>query len=208
MRQNLSRATAFIVFFVTVFVLLALDRYTKFLAVSALSDGGSVALIPGVLDLMLVYNEGAAFGILQGARLYFIIVATLASLGIIVYIAITKRHSLVRVFALALICTGAVGNAIDRALSGKVVDFIHTLFIEFPVFNIADSAITLGVIVLVFSLFFPHEHRSGKHLHREALSSRNRARLDTDASGHSVDSEPDSIAGSDNPDLRGDRADA
>ncbi len=197
---------AFTVFFVTVFVLLAVDRYTKFLAVSALSDGGSVALIPGVIDLMLVYNEGAAFGILQGARLYFIIVATLASLGIIIYIAITKRHSLLRVFALALICTGAVGNAIDRALSGKVVDFFHTLFIEFPVFNIADSAITLGVIVLMLSLFIPNDGRSGKHLRREAQQSRNCTRLDTDDSDPVVD--PDSIADSDNPDLCGERTDA
>jgi len=174
MRRDLSRISAFIVFFVTVLIVLAVDRYTKFLAVSVLSDGGSVALIPGVLDFMLVYNEGAAFGILQGARLYFIIVAAFASLGMIVYIAVIKRHSLLRVFALALICSGAVGNAIDRAASGKVVDFIQTLFIEFPLFNIADCAITIGVIGLIISLFLLDSTRSGKHMRQETASFSNK----------------------------------
>lgn len=174
MRRDLSRISAFIVFFVTVLIVLAVDRYTKFLAVSVLSDGGSVALIPGVLDFMLVYNEGAAFGILQGARLYFIIVAAFASLGMIVYIAVIKRHSLLRVFALALICSGAVGNAIDRAASGKVVDFIQTLFIEFPLFNIADCAITIGVIGLIISLFLLDSTRSGKHMRQEPASLSNK----------------------------------
>ncbi len=195
MRRDLSRISAFIVFFVTVLIVLAVDRYTKFLAVSVLSDGGSVALIPGVLDFMLVYNEGAAFGILQGARLYFIIVAAFASLGMIVYIAVIKRHSLLRVFALALICSGAVGNAIDRAASGKVVDFIQTLFIEFPLFNIADCAITIGVIGLIISLFLLDSTRSGKHMRQEtALFSNKGSKLTAGQEG--------------DIDMRGDQEDA
>ncbi len=91
-------------------------------------------------------------------------------MGMIVYIAVIKRHSLLRVFALALICSGAVGNAIDRAASGKVVDFIQTLFIEFPLFNIADCAITIGVIGLIISLFLLDSTRSGKHMRQETAS--------------------------------------
>ena len=143
-------------------VMLVLDRYTKVLAVEALSAGQAIPFIPGFLDFLLVYNEGAAFGILEGARLYFLVTALIACIAIIIYLALAKRHSLLRVIALALICAGAVGNAIDRFISGKVVDFIHTLFIEFPLFNIADSAITVGVIAMILSLLLTDDGRSGR----------------------------------------------
>jgi signal peptidase II len=156
MRRSFSRGLAFLIFTVVVTLLLVADRITKILAVDILGDGRAVPFIPGLLDFYLVYNEGAAFGMLEGARPYFLIVAAVASACIIGYIALTKRHFLLRIVSLSLICAGAVGNAIDRAASGRVVDFIHTLFIEFPLFNVADSAITVGVILMLLSILLDY----------------------------------------------------
>jgi signal peptidase II len=139
------------VFAVVATISIVLDRITKSLAELHLASGPQ-PFIPGFIDFMLVYNTGAAWGIFNGARTLFIIIASVTVVGIVAYLVIVRLHSAMEIVSLGLIGAGAVGNAIDRALTGRVVDFIHPLFIDFPLFNIADSSITVGFALFLLML--------------------------------------------------------
>jgi len=145
----MKRRNALILFAVIVLVVLLLDRITKIIAVDQLTDSGPVAFLPLFLDFALVYNTGGAFGLFEGGATLFVIVAVVALIVIIVYIIKARQLHLPIIIALSLIAGGALGNAYDRAVDGAVPDFIHTLFIDFPVFNVADIALTVGEICLL-----------------------------------------------------------
>ena len=124
----------------------ALDRWTKILAEEQLSFGESRALIEGWFSFTLVYNAGAAFGMLQGARWLFVFIALILLAVLIwqrkVLVAQTRTAQL----ATALLLGGVVGNLWDRIAYGYVVDFLH--FHYWPVFNVADMAIVVGAVIL------------------------------------------------------------
>jgi signal peptidase II len=162
-KQRHAPAVALTVFGVVACMIVVCDRITKALAESALAGGAVQDVIPGILDFRLVYNTGAAWGMFAGApRALFVGVAVAAVAMAVLYLIFGGRHSALKVLGLGLIVGGAIGNAIDRALSGRVVDFIHTLFIDFPLFNIADSAITIGVILFMFALIFGEREGAGR----------------------------------------------
>ncbi len=135
-------------------VVVGLDQLTKAMAVRLLHPGSRLPVISDFFDLTLIYNTGAAFSFLAGAsgwqRWFFVVLGIVAALFLVFMLA---RHAGQRLFALgvALILGGAVGNVIDRIHIGKVVDFVllyHDRF-YWPAFNVADSAITLGVTLLI-----------------------------------------------------------
>ena len=140
-------------------VIVLLDQYTKLLVMQRFRLYESVQVIPGFFNLTYVRNKGAAFGILSGMHgawraVFFIIVSLIALSALVVLIRKTgERLSLV---AYALIGGGAVGNLIDRVRFGEVVDFVDWYFRSFhwPAFNVADSAITVGVGLLVIEMLF------------------------------------------------------
>lgn len=136
-------------------LIVVLDLITKHLVLRHFRLGERLALIPGWLDLTLVYNTGAAFSFLAGAggwqRWFFVAIGVLAA-GFILWLL--ARHGQQRLFglALSLILGGALGNLIDRIVWGKVVDFVLVHWDErwfFPAFNVADSAITVGAALLI-----------------------------------------------------------
>jgi signal peptidase II len=139
--------------------IVALDQVTKALALLGLVPGIPVPLIDGLLALTLVLNPGLAFGLLAGLppRWRWLIVAlSLAALLVLVRVAVrllTPGAPLDRL-AVSLMFGGAVGNLIDRARFGAVVDFIDVYYRDWhwPAFNVADSAITVGVVVLALRL--------------------------------------------------------
>ena len=137
---------------VIICVVTALDQLTKAWAREALANG-SITFIPGVLDFKLTFNTGAAFSIGQGKGLLFALVA--AAVVIFVFILVWREPNLPLplVFSLACVAGGGLGNMIDRVVAGKVTDFIATTFISFPVFNVADSFVTVGVILTIVFLF-------------------------------------------------------
>ncbi|MDR1358851.1 MAG: signal peptidase II [Coriobacteriales bacterium] len=145
----MKRKNALILFIVLAAALLVLDRATKIIAIEVLSNSGPVAFLPAFLDFVLVYNTGGAFGLFEGGGVLFVGVALIAVVAIVVYLIKAQQLLPPVVVALSLIAAGALGNAYDRAVSGAVPDFIHTLFIEFPVFNVADCCLTIGEAVLV-----------------------------------------------------------
>ena len=132
-----------------------LDQITKFLAVRDLMPIGFHVLWEGVLGFRYVENTGAAFGMMQGQRWFFIILSTLAILAITVYLI--KYHKTVPPLlgvALSMIVGGGIGNQIDRIVNGFVVDFFEFLFIDFAVFNVADCFVTVGAFLIVIDILF------------------------------------------------------
>ena len=128
------------------------DRLTKYILLKNLSEGESVRVIPGIFHITLVFNSGAAFGFLKGRSAFFMILTTLVIALICLYIWRGECRDLPMLVALSLILGGAIGNLIDRAAFGYVIDFLD--FRIWPVFNIADSAITIGAFILAIRLIF------------------------------------------------------
>ena len=132
--------------------LFVLDRITKLIIVSYLKEGQSFLVWPGVFYLTRVNNTGAAFGLMRGNSFLLAIVSTLCIIGILVVLV---KDSFVKSLpgsaALALIAAGAAGNLYDRVHYGYVIDFLD--FRIWPVFNIADSGVCVGVLLLIFGLF-------------------------------------------------------
>jgi len=150
----IPRKPALIVFTILSVMVVVIDQITKDLAEKTLGLSGSSVqpFIPGLLDFRLAYNTGAAWGILKGGRVYFVIVAVVTVAAVLVYLITTKSHPTLVVFGLGIFVGGSIGNAIDRAISGRVVDFLNFLFIDFPVFNIADCGITIGAAFVLISI--------------------------------------------------------
>ena len=136
--------------------MLALDQTTKIWAATTLAaKGGSVPLIDGVFHLTYTQNRGAAFGMLQNAYIFLIIVTVLALLAMIYFLVTErKRISVWMRIAVALIFTGAAGNFIDRLLLHYVRDFFDFTLINFAIFNVADACISVGAVLLVVSVLF------------------------------------------------------
>ncbi|TAM37893.1 signal peptidase II [bacterium] len=128
---------------------LFLDQLTKFLASSFLRLNTPVILINNFLNLSLVHNRGAAFGILKN-QLFMFVIISLVTIALILCHLKDKKRSFLSGISLSLILGGAAGNLIDRLRFGFVIDFLD--FRVWPVFNIADSAITIGVILLSWEL--------------------------------------------------------
>lgn len=128
-----------------------MDRLTKILVSKYLSLQQSLPVIKGFFHLTLIHNRGAAFGMLQNQAFLFIFSAVFAIILICVDLRGKKEQKpFFYRLALALISAGALGNLIDRLFLGYVIDFLD--FRIWPVFNIADSAITVGAVLLGYSI--------------------------------------------------------
>lgn len=139
--------------------LVALDQYTKYLAVIHLKDKPAYIIINGILELNYLENKGAAFGMLQNQKAFFIFVAVVI-LSVIGYVLLktpdNKKYRILHL-VLSLIAAGAIGNMIDRIRFNYVVDFIYFVLINFPIFNVADMYVTISTAVLVVLLLFVYK---------------------------------------------------
>lgn len=137
-----------------ILILVAVDQFLKYTVVTKVKPFTNVTLIPNFLDITYVENRGAAFGIFQNQRWFFII---FAGIMILIFIYLIKRKKLKdKIFlnSVALIIAGGIGNFIDRLLLGYVIDYIKLSFFS-PVCNFSDYCITFGAISLaVYILFF------------------------------------------------------
>jgi signal peptidase II len=132
----------------------AVDQAAKFAVRAALpTPGASMPVFDDLVRLTFTRNEGAAYGLLPGGRLWFILVSVAAVCVIAGYLIRRRPQRAWLVVALGLVAGGALGNLIDRAWFGWVTDFVQVPF-DFPVFNIADSAIVVGVAMLAWWLLF------------------------------------------------------
>nr|WP_205762646.1 signal peptidase II [Aneurinibacillus aneurinilyticus] len=138
-----------IYYYVLALLVFFADRIAKWLVVTYMEFGQSIPLWEGVFHLTSHRNRGAAFGILENQRGFFIVITIAIIVGIIWYLRKAHKESKLVSLALALILGGAIGNFYDRVLTGEVVDFLDFTLINFPIFNIADSAIVIGVSLFV-----------------------------------------------------------
>lgn len=141
---------------ILIVAILSLDQIAKHLSDLYLSPvGTTIPLIPGVFHLTSTHNTGAAWGMLPGFRWLFLAM-TLIVCGLLIYTMIRyrKRLSVFSRIILALLFAGALGNAIDRAALSYVRDFFDFRLINFPVFNVADSSLSIGCVLLVLDALF------------------------------------------------------
>ena len=142
-------------------VLIVMDQYTKLMVSLHIPRNYSVKVVEGFFNFTHIRNSGVAFGLFASQQseykaLMFIAISTIAIIAILVIFHQTPKEKKMVQTGLILIFSGAIGNLIDRILHGEVIDFVD-FFINrhhFPAFNIADSCITVGVIMMVIDLFF------------------------------------------------------
>ncbi|HEX7325466.1 MAG TPA: signal peptidase II [Rhodanobacteraceae bacterium] len=141
-------------------VVIGIDQITKAIVRATLQPYTPHAVIPGVLNWTLAFNRGAAWSFLDNSSTWqvwlFSILAVVVSIGLAVWLARTPRRDWRTALPVALIIGGALGNLVDRLWHGQVTDFIQVYWHDwsYPAFNIADSSITVGAVLLIaFSLF-------------------------------------------------------
>lgn len=138
-------------------IILIADQILKQIVTNELSGGRTVKILAGLVQFDYTRNSGAAFGILRARGLVFALVAILVSAGIVIYYRRVAESPLIVRIALGLILGGALGNLLDRVRLGYVVDFIDLRW--WPVFNLADSSIVVGVLLLTaYAVTSPGDH--------------------------------------------------
>ena len=146
------------VYILSIFIIL-LDQVTKLIVRIYLKEEEPYAIIEHVFNFTYIKNPGMAFGIQIGSDSFFTIFTSIASL-IILYLLYKLRSQEFSVqLALALIFAGAIGNLFDRIIYGKVIDFIDIELIRWPVFNIADIAVTVGMVIWITHVLIHNEDK-------------------------------------------------
>lgn len=165
-------------FFIIAVAALALDQAVKFAVRLAAEgvEGRSIAVLwPRVFELKLVYNEGIAFGMFQGAGVFLTPIAALIAFGAAWYSLKHPQESKASHTTMALLCAGAMGNLIDRVALGKVTDMFWVRAIDFPVFNVADACITVAGFMLAISVLYELVHHKGREQEQEQEQEQERA---------------------------------
>ena len=148
-----------IIQFVVAFLIIVLDQLVKLWSINVLEPMGKLAIIEGVFNLRYVENTGAAFSMLEGKTAFLIIVPAIACAAMI-YLLLSRRiKSKVGTWAITFVLAGAVGNLIDRIVRGAVVDLFDFELINFPVFNVADIAVTIGAVLFFIYVIFFYEDK-------------------------------------------------
>lgn len=154
--KRVSQVKSCITASISVIILVLLDQYTKLLAITHLKNQDSFVIWENVFELQYLENRGAAFGIMQNQRWFFVVLTTvmLIAIAYIFYITPKNKRYLPLNVCLVFVVAGAIGNFIDRLFRGFVVDFFYFSLINFPIFNVADIYVTVTFFVLVLLLFF------------------------------------------------------
>ena len=162
-----SKGRSIAAFAISVVALIILDQITKLAAQNLLRGQDAYRIIPGVFELQYLENRGSAFGLLQGQRVFFVVMAGLM-VFIIPYvyyrIPLTRRFWYLRVIA-CLFLAGAVGNAVDRLIHGYVIDFFYFSLIDFPIFNVADIYVTVSTFLLILLMLFYYQDEDFEQIH-------------------------------------------
>lgn len=141
-------------------IFLIIDQITKILVVNSLVPGENIEIIKNIFSIIYTNNTGAAFSILLGKRIFLIVVAVLIIGVLLYYIKRNKIEKKIDIIALSFIIGGSLGNLIDRIIRGYVIDFISIKIgnYNFPIFNVADALIVVGVILLLLGAKGGNKH--------------------------------------------------
>lgn len=169
-------------------VLIGLDQWTKWLAVTHLKEQSPVVLWDGVFEFFYTENTGAAFGMLKEQRWIFITVTIVVLLAVLAVLLSGRfrKHPLVNISGI-LIIAGGVGNLIDRIALGYVVDFLYFKLIDFPIFNVADCCVVIGaILLLVYFFFFYKEEKTAVQAEGEEHDGNENTVSDAGTDGHTA----------------------
>lgn len=146
------------IFYLVAIAVVAIDQWTKWLVVKNMELGERIVLMDPTFALLSHRNRGAAWGMLEGQMWLFTIVTIVVVIGILYYFHKEAKGKPYFQLSLMVLLGGTLGNFIDRLFRGEVVDFADVLIpvinYEFPIFNVADAALTIGVIMLIVVLYF------------------------------------------------------
>ncbi|MDS9470514.1 signal peptidase II [Sporosarcina pasteurii] len=147
-------------------IVIAIDQLTKWLVVKNMELGERIGIMEPYISLLSHRNRGAAWGMLQGQMWLFYIVTVVVVIGLIYYFHKEARGHRLFSISLMLLLGGAIGNFIDRLLMGEVVDFISVLIpiiqYNFPIFNVADAALSIGVALLIIHVLLDEKKNRKK----------------------------------------------
>ncbi|WDC81835.1 signal peptidase II [Ligilactobacillus ruminis] len=138
-------------YFVIIVAIVILDQTVKHLIVGSIKLNDNISVVDGILSLAHIRNYGAAWSILLGQIWFFVIISTV-SLGLMAFFFWKFRNRPLYLTGLSLMIGGTIGNFIDRLRLGYVVDMFQLDFINFPIFNVADCALTIGVAVILIAM--------------------------------------------------------
>lgn len=161
--MNLSKRNK-ILYLLTMFVILGGDLFTKHLISSSMQLGQSHEIIKNLFYFTYSQNTGVAWGMFAGKLGLFILIAIVVAVAMVVYFRKTKQSEILTRFGLVLAFSGLLGNLIDRIVFGYVRDFIDVIIFNynFPIFNIADMAVVIGVALIIIEIIF-EEYIHGKN---------------------------------------------
>ncbi len=147
-------------------IIIALDQWTKWLVLKNMELGERISVIDPYLGWLSHRNRGAAWGMLEGQMWLFAIITVTVIVGIIYYFHKHAKGQPLFQLSLMILLGGAVGNFIDRMLRGEVVDFVDVLIpifnYDFPIFNVADAALTIGVVLMIIYIIYDEKQQKKK----------------------------------------------
>lgn len=151
-------------YYLLALLVILLDQWTKWLVVKGMEIGESVEIIKNFFYITSHRNRGAAWGMLEGQFWLFYVITVAVVAGIVYYMQTEAKNKPLMKSALAFLLGGAIGNFIDRVFRKEVVDFVNTYIFnyDFPIFNIADAALTIGVILLLIAVFIEDKKEKRK----------------------------------------------
>lgn len=153
-----------VVYFLISALLVGLDQWSKYLTVQNISLGETKEFIPGFLSLTHLRNTGAAWSLLEGKMKIFYVITVIVSVVIIYLLIKNYKKSIWYSVGLSFVLAGAIGNFIDRVRLGYVVDMLQTDFMNFPIFNVADSTLVVGVIcIFIYLILDEKAAKEGKN---------------------------------------------
>lgn len=153
-----------VVYFLISALLVGLDQWSKYLTVQNISLGETKEFIPGFLSLTHLRNTGGAWSLLEGKMIFFYVITVIVSVVIIYLLIKNYKKSVWYSVGLSFVLAGAIGNFIDRVRLGYVVDMLQTNFMNFPIFNVADSTLVVGVIcIFIYLILDEKAAKEGKN---------------------------------------------
>ena len=153
-----------VVYFLISALLVGLDQWSKYLTVQNISLGETKEFIPGFLSLTHLRNTGAAWSLLEGKMIFFYVITVIVSVVIIYLLIKNYKKSIWYSVGLSFVLAGAIGNFIDRVRLGYVVDMLQTDFMNFNIYNVADSTLVVGVIcIFIYLILDEKAAKEGKN---------------------------------------------
>ncbi|WP_077330145.1 signal peptidase II [Virgibacillus siamensis] len=151
-------------YYIVALIIIGIDQLTKWIVVKEMDLYEQITIIEDFFYLTSHRNSGAAWGILQGKMIFFYIITIIVIIGVVYYMQKYARDSKLLALSLSLVLAGAIGNFIDRLFRKEVVDFLDFVIVgyDYPIFNVADSSLVVGVILLLIATFMDEKKKGNK----------------------------------------------